>query len=116
MSLPEENGDCFQVAASLILEGDDTMVLCHGEPLGQAAIAGIRHAHAWVERTVTIDFPGVGPYTVVSAIDHSNGKHLEMPAGLYYKIGRLEDTDIRRYTRREAAQMMADTGIYGPWH
>lgn len=115
MSLPE-NGDCFRVAAQLILEGDDSLVLCHGEPLGQAAIAGIRHAHAWVERTVTIDFPNVGPYTVVSAIDHSNGKHLEMPTMLYYKIGRLEDTDIRRYTRREAAQMMDATGTYGPWH
>lgn len=109
-------GDCFKVAANLVMESDDRHVLCHGEPLGQASIAGIRHAHAWVERTTTVHFPNVGPITVVEALDYSNGKHLEMAVMMYYKIGRLDGTDIRRYTRREAAQLMADTGTYGPWH
>lgn len=109
------DGDCFRVAANLVVELGEGHTLCHGEPLGQGKIAGVRHAHAWVERSDTVDSPGVGPYTVITCIDRSNGKDVSMPQVLYYKIGRLDERPIRRYSHREAVEKMVETGTYGPW-
>lgn len=110
-----ERGDCFIVAGTLLRELGAGHILCHGEPVGQGPIAGIRHWHAWIERTTIVDWPGIGEVSMVDCIDYSNGKRVEMPQGMYYNIGRTEERPIRRYTVDEAARRMLDTGHYGPW-
>lgn len=107
-------GDCYQVAGTLVLAGVD-LVLCHGEPIGRGPIEGIRHGHAWVERSQTVDWPGIGSQTFVTVIDRSNGHDTEWPAEMYYNIGRIEPGDVVRYSRAEAAALMVTTGHYGPW-
>jgi hypothetical protein len=102
-------GNCFETAMGLVL-GDPTMTLVHG--LVHHDVSG-EHWHAWAERTEEVHFPGYGPVTMTSCIDHANGNHWEGPAALYYSIGRIKTT--HRYDDVEAAKEMLRTGHYGPW-
>lgn len=112
-------GDCFPVAAKMV-KADPTLFLCHGQPLGQGPIAGIRHDHAWVERDTChlIPHPLGGepvPYTATTVLDRSNGKDVELSQTLYYLAGAIDPATVRRYTHDEAVALMDSTGHYGPW-
>jgi len=97
------SGDCFDVAGRLIMDMPDG-TLVHACVNGQGPLEGIRMGHAWVERGNVV-------------VDHSNGKHREIPKELYYSIGgvRQEPGQYVSYSSREAMQMMLSTEHFGPW-
>lgn len=118
------DGDCYEVALTycINLRGDDRdrYRVCHGTPLGQGAIEGVRHGHAWVERTDVVTYPANGTFAAVDmpfviVIDESNGKQLELPQVLYYKIGHIDEHDVVRYTVDEALALALESETWGPW-
>lgn len=107
----DDGGDCYEAALVLMIsvppEDRPRWRLCHGEPIGQGPIAGIRHGHAWCEEQ--------RPFHVV-VHDLSNGKTIRgWPRELYYAVGRIEPDEVARYTHAEAAQHALETGHCGPW-
>jgi hypothetical protein len=104
--MARKRGDCAEVAARLVIERlPRGFVLCHGRPVGRGpANSGERYFHAWVEN----DEGSV-------VIDQSNGLDVTMPRDAYYAIGRIVEADVVRYTADEAAEMIVDTGHWGPW-
>jgi len=112
-----DGGNCYEVAANLMLDlmryphladNKHNIELCHAEPLGQGPINGIRHGHAWLEFYDT--------YTdMVWVIDYSNGKQVEMPQVMYYKVGHIEPEKVKRYKQDEVPQMLLEHEHYGPW-
>lgn len=110
-------GDCFKVAANLVVPilgmiGDELaelvdVTLVHGIVTGQGLLDGVRYTHAWVE--------GYTPEGIPMVVDASNGRHVVMPQGLYYLIGRIEESECVRYTSDEAHDRMLDYAHYGPW-
>lgn len=107
-------GDCFPVAGRIVLDGDDGLRLVHGIATGQGPIDGVRHWHAWVERTDHLPLPDGRSTHIEMVIDRSNGKEIEMPVVLYYRFGQI--TDVRTYTREQAAVLMVRHKHWGPWH
>lgn len=106
-------GDCFPAALTcartLVEEGADRVLLCHGRPLGQGGNAlGLRYWHAWVE------VKAHGEWVVV---DISNSKRASLPRPRYYALGSIPAPGerVRRYSLRDAAALMAAEGHYGPW-
>lgn len=92
---------------------DETLVLVHGTAVGQGPIEGQHHAHAWCERTDRVEWPDGAVHELVTCIDHSNGHEIEMPAAVYYRIGRVHD--VRRYEHDDAISTALRHGHYGPW-
>ena len=118
------NGDCFEVALhfAMNLRGDDDEYrVVHGWPIGQGPIAGLRHAHAWIERHDPIPanlpehFARVGPDFFTVCIDRSNGKDVELPRTLYYGIGHIRPDECSYYTPAEAMALAVRSGHFGPW-
>lgn len=109
-------GDCFQAAFGLQRD-DDTLILCHGLAIGTGTEnGGRRFWHAWAERTQTFDVPGYPhPVEVVTCLDYANGRSIQLPAQMYYRIGQIEPGLTYRYTRHEAAVEAVRTLHYGPW-
>lgn len=107
------DGDCYEVAAQYMLhkvsDADaDEFRLVHALVTGQGAgVAGLRFGHAWVERTA--------PSGRVFVIDNSNGLDYIGPRDDYYRIGKVKEKELIRYTKAEAIKKMAQTGHYGPW-
>lgn len=99
----EKYGDCFDVAGRMIMdaEGND-MKLVHGEVYSRHFKRRIWHA--WIE---------MGGGDVV--LDHSNGGRVVMRSERYYKIAKLKEKHVKRYTRDEACKLMLDIGHFGPW-
>lgn len=114
------DGDCYQAALmyaqSLSSEEHATHRVCHGEPLGQGPIEGVRHGHAWVERSQVVRFPDVDvEQIIVTCIDKSNGKDIEVPAELYYRLGDIDPVEVKRYEVEAATRFAWKFGHYGPW-
>lgn len=99
--------DAFMIAAELFLQhnvGDVAIV--HGIAVGTGGeILGRRYAHAWVE----IEFDGA-----VLVIDHSFPNH-PVSREAYYKVGKINPDECRRYTIRQATKHAKRTGHTGPW-
>ena len=129
---PVGNGDCFESAVRVmndVLSSEDkkTAKICHGVPMGQGKIEGIRFDHAWVEVTRKTDFGDADPSdpqvkfmmerfpTQVIVYDYSNGRELQMPRELYYAIGQIDSDDVKRFSAQEAYNQMSKKGFYGPW-
>lgn len=113
----------------------------HGIPLGNGGEAeGIRYGHAWVEvdrtqaeiakleealKKATIErnktmieeqiqnLREIGDATVY---DYSNGGKNEIPKFLYYAIGNIEESEVRRYQPSEANELASKKKHYGPWN
>ena len=124
-------------------ESDDNVEvrLVHGIPLGTGGeAAGMRYGHAWVEVDRTAgeiarlnealrrSEDATEKQRIESAIklirmmgdvtvyDYSNGERHEVPKVLYYAIGNIEESDIRKYSLDELRKFAADTNHYGPWN
>ena len=119
-------GDCYEAAFNTIhrsVEDEDDqreLTLVHGEVEGQQKLAGVRHGHAWVEWTEPVEIPEgsdipehVYKELAVMVEDNSSGRHIVLPAKLYYGIGRIDNT--HRYTWEEARAKVLEHGTYGPW-
>lgn len=108
MGAKAKRGDCYPVAANLVLyeKEYDGATLCHGVVSGQQALAGVRYGHAWVEA----DHGGV-----VCVIDKSNGLDVRVSREVYYKIGEIDPDEVARYNRDEIRQVITRFGHWGPW-
>lgn len=95
-----KHGDCYETAANLVIQMGNDATLVHGIVTGQGALAGIQYGHAWVIKGNTV-------------YDYSNGRHLEIPVGVYYAIGQIELTV--EYSYRETLEHLVNDGTYGPW-
>jgi hypothetical protein len=103
MATTEIGGDCYVAAVHLLMRLDDSAVLCHGTVTGTGGeVLGQRYGHAWIECEGFVH-------------DHSNGHKLTAWRTTYYRIGQIDATNIKRYTRAQAAVEMLRTGHYGPW-
>lgn len=106
-------GDCFpvaaQLAAALHLDGSAEQVLVvHGLPVGNGKLnAGLRYWHAWVE----LKPPG-GEWAVA---DYSNGRKVTMRRQDYYRLGKVRQHLLWRYTLGQAAAAIEQYGHMGPW-
>ena len=102
------NGDCFIVAAKIILQATAprSARLVHGLPIYRkpGPDYGKRFWHAWVE-SVMEGIPVV--------LDFSQGKEIVMPRDEFYRIGRIEQ--VFRYTQHQANRELTKTGNCGPW-
>lgn len=104
-------GDCYTAACQHMLalhaQGlSDEFILVHGEVIGQGPLDGIRHGHAWL---VHVESDMV--------VDTSNGRRIELPAEVYERIGRHDETGRNRheYTHAQMIKKMLASGHYGPW-
>ena len=79
------------------------MLVVHGVVTGQGPIAGLRIAHAWNE---------VGG----AVVDASNGRMVVLPVELYYRLGEVQEGEVRRYDLEAARRALDATGHCGPWH
>jgi transglutaminase-like putative cysteine protease len=109
----QERGDCFESAVNLMMtmrrvDPESSYTLVHGYPTGQGPIAGIKHAHAWVE----VQDPDGGPVWV---LDESNGRSVHMPAAVYYYVGQIDPDECRRYSFESMATTLLEHETYGPW-
>ena len=133
------SGDCFQVAANLVVHGPlaldlherDEVRVVHGTPVGTGPVnGGKRYWHAWVEVTRRSLIPEdvrrahpelltllseAGELETVVVIDRSNGRDLVLPRAAYYAIGGLSDERVWRFTVLEARREQRDRGHFGPW-
>ena len=111
-NLPDGEGDCFDVAVEVARElhgqltgwpqAQASVAVCHGIATGQGKIAGVRIAHAWVE------YGGV-------VLDRSNGGDYVLPLDRYYAIGKINPSDVTRYSVLDALANCIRHGHYGPW-
>jgi hypothetical protein len=101
----EGEGDCGQVASSLVLDAGGSLVLCHGYPVNTSTqYDGMKFWHAWTET------PDGG-----FVIDHSNGQRVAVPREMYYAIGQIDELEVERYSWAETRTMLRTFRHYGPW-
>lgn len=129
---PVGDGDCFQSAVKVMFEvltpeQRKNAKICHGVPMGQGRIEGIRFDHAWVEVTTKTDFGDADPNdpqvkllmerfpTQTVVYDYSNGRELQIPKELYYAIGQIDEESVKRFSAKQAQVEMTERGFYGPW-
>jgi hypothetical protein len=118
-------GDCYERAIHEALDipaaDRDHWRVVHGWPTGQGPIAGIKHGHAWLERTDPVpddlppNFRNVGAEFWITCVDRSNGKDVEWPRALFYGIGNIDPAECRYYEIVEAFEVMSEYHHYGPW-
>jgi len=111
-NVPEANGDCYVVAAKILIENNytkkisfiGTPYLVHAEVTGQGEIEGLRYGHAWVEDDFFV-------------YDYSNGREIVFPKELYYRIGEVvnQKGKYKKYTKEQARKKMFSSGHYGCW-
>jgi hypothetical protein len=114
----KRDGDCFPTAVHLQQE-DPSRIIVHGLPIHRELQR--RFWHAWVEYDSHVPVPeevqslfhGQTEIVTRMVIDRSNGLDVEMPAVLYYHLGRIEQT--WQFDRNDAVFHLAHDNHYGPW-
>jgi hypothetical protein len=102
-------GRCYE-AAFLEQLANPRAVLVHGVATGTGKILGRRIGHAWIEIPSLCELPPI----VVDAT--GVGGRVEVPAPVYYLIGKIRPEECRRYTLDESRKLVVEHGHYGPWH
>ena len=102
-----KGGDCYEAAGKYIMDkcmfGSCSLILVHGEVMGQGKLGGITYGHAWILDGETV-------------IDVSNGQNLKMPKQFYYAIGQIDNiANVYQYTWPEAREMIVRFEHWGPW-
>lgn len=103
-------GDCYEAAGQYMMmkcqfgsPGCADLILVHGEVMGQGAIEGVSFGHAWIESNGMV-------------IDKSNGRNLELPASLYYSVGKINEIgNVVKYSWEEARKKILEFEHWGPW-
>ena len=101
--LENQNGDCFKVAAETVMK-DSSLKLVHAIVTGQGVLKGVKYTHAFAldeKRDVVIDNT------------QKNPEFRELPAGLYWYLGKIET--YREYTSDEMYKMLLKHENWGPW-
>jgi hypothetical protein len=89
----ERQGRCFELSGLVMLrEPDNALMLVHGY---RVSYAGIKIGHAWIEL--------------------ADGRVYDPVEDRYYEPGRYGGVAVIRYSKREAAKLLAQHGHYGPW-
>jgi hypothetical protein len=101
--LRDWRGDCYECAASFVLERPvPGLLLAQGEPLGTGGdVEGLRYGHAWVE---------LGPHVFDFTFSPN-----PLPLPAYYNAGRIDRGLVRLYTADEALAFTNTHGHWGPW-
>lgn len=112
MSAPTRTGNCFTAAIdtlNIALEaGAERVMLVHGLPTGTGGdIEGVVHWHAWVEV-----FTADAGWTI---LEFSNGKEIIVSRSSYYKIGRLHNRNVWRYSPGDVSRQVVRHEHAGPW-
>lgn len=118
----EGAGDCFTAAIDAAADaiehsnearsnpakrGVDRVLVVHGLPTGTGGdVEGVVHWHAWVE--VFVD----GEWLVA---DVSNGKRILIGRAAYYRVGKLTNRRVWRYSYADVVRNVARHGNAGPW-
>ena len=106
-SYQPEDGDCFSAALhwAMSLDVDDypNAKLCQGMVHGQGPLKGVVFAHAWGEVAGKI------------VIDKSNGKNVTMIKEQYYKLGKIDESSVYKYSIKTALALAVKYKHYGPW-
>ena len=101
-------GDCYESAGRFITNAifmnnaPNNLMLVHGIVSGQGDLSGVEFGHAWIEEGNMV-------------LDYSNGKEIEMPKQLYYKIGKINPNKTYRYNVEETRKKILESGHWGPW-
>lgn len=95
-------GDCFEVAGKMIVDMPDETLLCHGIATGQGPVEGIRFSHGWIELNGFV-------------IDKSNKHNICMEKEKYYKIGKIKNNTVKKYSKRESLINLLKHRNFGPW-
>ena len=95
-------GDCYQANGKLAMDNED-YTLVHGIVGGTGPLRGKRYGHCWVEYKGRV-------------FDQSNGNNHNFPKDMYYKAGKIKESDNVKYTSTEACVMMLKNKHWGPWH
>ena len=105
----EAKGNCYEAAGQYMMNtcqfaGEcSDLVLVHGEVMGQGDIDGITFGHAWVESNGMV-------------IDKSNGRDLQLPAALYYAVGKINEIgNVVKYSWPDARDKILEFEHWGPW-
>lgn len=104
-------GDCYEAAATAMLElhmasRSRTARVVHGEPVGRGGSAGrSRFGHAWIEVGKGVDRVVYDLTVRAEPFEPSE----------FYRLGTLDEDNVRRYSFEEARKWMLDTEHYGPW-
>ena len=107
-------GDCFEIAArklmAMAMPENLSVELVHGLVTGSEGtpVEGLRFTHGWLE---------VGGKSAEErlVLDFSNGRHLAIPAKLYYLIGDIREEETVRYTPSSMRQRLREFKHFGPW-
>ena len=94
-----ERGDCFRVAGNMIIDHPN-FLLCHAKVAGQGKFKGKMIWHAWNEDGDMV-------------WDYSNGREIIVRKERYYKIAKIKDKNIVKYTHDEAIKLMLKHKTYG---
>ncbi len=104
------DGDCFSAALNLLLvrnfPKDKGDLLVHALVHGRGSAYGHRFPHAWVETKEGV------------AMDHSSGKHIDMPKEVYYALGNINPNEkgaYMSYTLADVRKKVTEHKHYGPW-
>ena len=104
------DGDCFSAAVNLLLvrnfPKDQGDLLVHALVHGRGSASGHRFPHAWVETKEGV------------AMDHSEGKNIDMPKEIYYVLGNINPEEkgaYETYTLAQVRKKVTQYKHYGPW-
>lgn len=99
--MQNKKGNCYQSAGNFIINNSNIpILLCHGLVSGQGKLKGLRIEHAWCELGDIV-------------FDCSNGRNIVMRKEEYYKIGKIKEKEVKRYTQKEAMKLMLKFKYYG---
>ena len=111
-------GNCFQNGFKYLFssKGNEDMLLVHGTVSGQKHIEGIRYEHCWVEycEQHIVDSQIVNLWMVVDPSQDME-KPVVCPRELYYKIARVIELNVKKYSRVDALLFAAKQMHYGNW-
>lgn len=95
-------GNCYEIAGKMIANMPDDTLLCHGTVTGQGQVKGIRFGHAWIELNGCV-------------IDQSNGLKICMKKERYYEIGKIKESKVKKYIKRDALLNLLKYKHFGLW-
>lgn len=96
-------GECYQQSFDYIGKhmDNESLRLVQGNVTGQGKIKGVRYGHSWIEKGDVV-------------IDTSRGNK-KYPKDFYYALGEIKESEVKRYTPKQAMEMAVETKHYGPW-
>ena len=113
----EAGGECYKDAAKAVVygasetQGWKDIRLVQGYPtLQSGSHKGEKFGHAWVEGSVPIKNT---KQTFSMVYDASKGT--SYPKQLYYKVGKIDPSQSKSYTKNQALANMLKTSNWGPW-